>query len=441
MRAKTKRDKNKAGGVLLMAMLVLLAFSVLAVGMYQLSATSGVESVYQDQSKEAFWVAESGLQDAVQRLRYDEVFRASAESGSSSFTVTNAADNTSYDVTVTDTGAGNLTVSYFVYDVESVGRKGTMNRRILQEVTTRPGYISAILSPGNIDVAANTLITGPIMVMDDGTIILDDKIPPGQDIEGDYDIVILDDDASINNKKSQANEGEDYDVVDLPVPDTLPSMPDFSGFQTTALTYPSATLTNSTIPLLALTGGTTYYNEPDGITIQHITGNGTIVNTGNITIGDGVNSVQDISSDVAVISFGDVTVDQKTIIGGNSLIYAYDTVYYGDGSYCPGNSALLADGNNDNVFNDDIILGGQSEYYGIIFADEGNIIIQAGSGGDNNTRIEGTIIAGGDVDMNSNSEIMFNPDVFYGGDLFDLSVFFNTEVVTTKKTWEELSPL
>ncbi len=438
-------QNDKDGGVLLMAMLVLLAFSVLAVGMFRMSATSGVEAVYQDQSKEAFWSAESGLEDAVQRLRYDAAFRALVQSGSGSYTVSNAADRTHYDITVTDTFTGNATLDLYVYDVDSVGWKGSMNRRIRQRMTTQPGYISAIMSPGNINVDANTLITGPIMVLDNGEIILDDKIPPGQDLEGDYDIVILDDDASINDKKSGANEGSDYDVVDLPVPDDLPSMPDFSSYKATAETMPASILTNTTLPLLVLTGGTTYFNEPSGITINKITGSGTLVNTGHITINGDVNAPNDVSSDVAVLSFGNVIIGQKTDFDGNNLIYAFNSVDYGNESYMPGNSAILADGGTfgagpvEDV--DDITMGGQSQFYGIVFADEGNVNILAGSGGDNNTRIEGTVIGGGDVDVNSNTEIMFNPDVFYGGDLFDLEAFFNTEIITTKLDWEELPSL
>ncbi len=439
MKTKNKNRDGKDGGVLLMALLVLVAFSVLAVGLQHLSTTTGLDAVHQDQSDRAFWIAESGLQDAVQRLRYDEVYRVATQGGSSTFAVSNTTDDTHYDITVTDSGEGNLTIDYYVFDIESVGWMGGMNRRIQQRVTTQPGYISAIMSPGNINIDANTLVTGPIMVLDNGQIILDDKIPPGQDLAGDYDIVILDDDASINDKKSGANQGEDYDVVDLPVPDSLPSMPDFSSYKATAELLPavSGLVTQGVLNVV----GEMYFNCPDGLTIQQITGSGTIVNTGDITIGDGNLGNTDVSSDVAILSFDDIVVTKQSNLGNNILLYGYDTVYFGDSSYCPGNSALLADGNDDGILNDDITMGGQSQFFGIVFADEGNVVIQAGSGGDNNTRIEGTVIGGGDVDMNSNTEIMFNPDVFYGGDMFDLTSFFATEVILTKKTWEELPPL
>ena len=301
------------------------------------------------------------------------------------------------------------------------------------------------MAPNDINIAANTIVSGPIMVLDNGELTIDDKIPPGQDTEGDYDIIILDDGATINKKQSVANEGSDYGVLDLPVPDSLPEMPDFSGY----LSMATSTNAYTVAPPLALDiavedkdgDGVIYYDVPGGITIESIVGSGTIVNTGDIVVGDNHNAADDVSSDVALISFGAVNVQQMTIFQGNTLIYGYETVYFGDSSYCAGNSALLADGGDDGIVADDIIMGGQSEFYGIIFADEGSVIIQPGSGGDANTRITGTVISGDSVDMNSNSEIIFDPSVFYTGDLFDLTTFFKTSVITTTKDWEELPPL
>ncbi|MBW2514688.1 MAG: hypothetical protein JRE21_08990, partial [Deltaproteobacteria bacterium] len=69
MTTKKAVQRSKSGGVLLMAVLVMLAFSILVIGLYKMSATNAVEAVYQDHSNQAFWLAESGLQDAIQRLR------------------------------------------------------------------------------------------------------------------------------------------------------------------------------------------------------------------------------------------------------------------------------------------------------------------------------------------------------------------------------------
>jgi hypothetical protein len=445
MRTKKAVQKSKSGGVMLMTLLVMLAFSILAIGLYQMSATNAVEAVYHDHSNQAFWLAESGLQDAIQRLRYDAVFRDTAADGSESFSVTNAVTGTGYDVTVSYLD-GTRFLEYYRFNVVSVGWKSGMNRRIRQYVSTRPGFISAIMAPNNINVAANTIVSGPIMVLDDGELTLEDK--NNKDLPGDLDTVILSDDASMD-PRSNAKEPADYAVLDLAVPDSIPQMPNFSKYLNEANLQPEVydpgdpayPITNLVINVT----GNTYTNCPAGLVAYKIIGNGRLVNTGDITIIGDVNAAGDVSSDVSIFSFGDLRIEKKTDFGNNILLYGFNTVYFGDGSYCPGNSAILADGGTFGAGiaedNDDIVMGGQSEFYGVVFADEGDVDIQPGSGGDANTRIVGTVISGNSVDMNSNSEIIFDPSVFYDSDEFDLLSVFQTEVTASKGDWRELPPL
>lgn len=300
--------------------------------------------------------------------------------------------------------------------------------------------ISAIMAPNLIDVAANTLVTGPIMVLDNGELIIDDKVPPGG-LEGDFDTIILGDNAFIS-PRSTANEGVDYSVIELPVPNSLPAMPDFSGYKATAEAI-APTLGLVTQNVLNVVGDM-YFNYPDGLIIEKITGSGTIVNTGDLIIGDRKNALQDVSSDIAIISFEDVQVQQKTVFGNNILIYGYNTVYYGDACYCSSNSTLLADGGTFGTGlaedTDDIIMGSLSEFMGLVFADEGNVEIQPGIGG-NNTIIVGAVISGNDVNMNSNSEIIFDPTGFYDGALFSFTSVLETDLIDTQGEWEEVPPL
>jgi hypothetical protein len=436
---KTNEEKNKSGGVLVMAVVVLLSFSVLIIGLYKLRDMLGVETVYQNHSKQAFWEAENGLKDAFQRLRFDASFRNSAAGGSTSFNVTNSTEGTSYQVTVTDNGNGNPLITHYGFDVVSVGRKGSMNRRIQQQIETKPGFLSAIMAPNDIIINQNTLVNGPIMVLDNGQLIIDDKIPPGNSEEGDFDLIILSDDASINAKKSGADEGEHYGVVDLPVPDDVPTMPDFSSYYNTAAALPTNPVAVN-VGTIDLGGTDHYYNVPSGITVDAITGDGTIVNTGPITISPKSNVGDvDIVADVQIISFGDVNIGQKNDFSGDALVYSEGWIYFGDHSIASASSVLLADG--VNAAGDGIEMGGHSQFQGIIFADDGNVTIQQGSNG-SETRIEGTVISGDSVDLGQNSEILFNPN-FFNSEFFDLSQFFQTEVTATiiNDSWEELAPL
>jgi Tfp pilus assembly protein PilX len=342
MKIQKPFQRSKSGGVLLMAMLVMLAFSILAIGLYQMSATNAVETVYHSQLSQAFWEAESGLQDAVQRLASsDDTFRKSAVGKSASFSVTNDTDQTGYTVIVTDSLEGNVLSQYYEFDVVSTGWKGGMSRNIQQRLATQPGFISAIMAPGNIDISANTLVSGPIMVLDDGHLTMADTIPPGQNEEGDFDTIILDNDATMQTTGG-SSQGDDFAVLDLSVPDNLPSMPDYSAYQDSANLVPAIPGATN-MGIVALTGDL-YLNFPDGVTITKITGSGTIVNTGDITINGSTVTGGDVSSDVEVLSFGSIDIGQKTDFDGNTLIYAFETVEFGDGSYMAGNSAILADG-------------------------------------------------------------------------------------------------
>jgi len=437
MKGTTHATQRKEGGILILAMGIMLFLSILTAGLFKLQETGGIETVYMGQSKQAFWQAEIGLRDAVQRLRFDESFRDSASKGSATFSVTNAAERVGYVVTAKNYGGGNSYIKHYIFEIVSVGWVDGMNRRISQRIETKPGFLSAIMAPENINIGQNTLVSGPIMVLDGGELIIDDKIPLGQEQSGDFDIIILGDGAEVNKKKSGATEGQHYDIVDLPVPDGVPDMPDFSSHKSLAEAAPLiGAATNLGTVFLA---GDLYLNCPAGITVQKVTGSGRIVNTGGITIKGDVNAGGDVSSGVSFISFGNVTVEQKTDFMGDTLIYAETYIYFGEQSTASARSVLLADGMDASGVG--ITMGGHSQFEGIVFADEGDVIVEQGSNGDE-TRIEGTVISGDSVTLGQNSEIIFNPDVF-NPDYFDLSKFFELEVVARKisNTWRELPSL
>jgi len=449
MKTKHISPESKSGGALLMAMLVMLAFTFLAVGLFHMSTTNAIETAYTDHSKQAFWVAESGLQDAIQRLRYDSNLRLSAwDNGSETFTEEDTASGIRYDVTINKAG-GERYFEKLEFDVDSVGWKNNMNRRIRQRVSTRPGFFSAIMAPNDIHVQQNTLVNGPIAVLDGGTLKLDDKIPPGQTAEGDFDTIILGDGASID-RRSGAVEGQHYTTADLPSPE-LPEPPDgYHGLIGSAVgsTNPPPALdfdfnNYSPVPNIAVD---VFFDIPGGITLNTISGSGRIINTGPITITDKDTVANtDVSSDVGLVSGGYVPVGRMNDFSGDTLLYAenYDGVgtdgyvIFDDFSIASQKSVILAQG-EDSAGNG-ITLGGHSQFEGIIYAVTGSIEIEQGSNG-SETRIVGTVISGDGVDMGQNSEIVFDYTVF-NDELFDLTLFFKTETIAITRTWEELPPL
>ncbi len=70
-----KKMKGKDGGVLVMVMVVMLAFSVLAIGLFKLRDTDTLETVYVKHTAQAFWVAEAGLQRTLDKLRSNKAYR------------------------------------------------------------------------------------------------------------------------------------------------------------------------------------------------------------------------------------------------------------------------------------------------------------------------------------------------------------------------------
>jgi len=61
-------NTSKSGGALVMVMIVLLAFSVLSIGLFKLHETDALETVRIQQADQAFWVAEAGLQRALNNV-------------------------------------------------------------------------------------------------------------------------------------------------------------------------------------------------------------------------------------------------------------------------------------------------------------------------------------------------------------------------------------
>jgi hypothetical protein len=427
MKIKAKDQSSKAGGIFVMVMMVMLVFISLSAGLFKLKDTNAVESVQLDHTKQAFWHAETGLQDALQRLSLDSAFEASVRGSTATYT----ASDGSYQVTVTDNGSGSILLGQYSYDIVSMGLKGNQNRRIRQVVDSSPGPGGPITGGGDIKIGQNTTVgPGPITALPGATIEIDDKIPPGQNDSYDFDHIVLADGASINEKQSGATEGEHYAIVDMPPPN-LPDMYDASADRTVAFALATNSATGVSLGDIALGGvGTTqYYNVPNGITINTITGSGRIVNTGPITITpkSNINDV-DVVADVDIISFEYVNIGQKNDFAGDATVYAESWIYFGDSSIALAKSALYADGHDASGMG--ITMGGHSQFEGQIFADEGDIIIQQGSNG-SETRIEGAVASGAGIDLGQNTEIVYNPDFTDGGN--------NTVVVTSN--WKEIAPL
>ena len=120
MKTKPKVQANpREGGIILMAMFVMLVFVVLAIGLYKIRESDAVESVYVEQDTQAFWLAETGLADGALLIKHDENFRDIPWVT----TQTNTVVNGSYETMVVKT---TVDASLKIYDYEI-----TFNRKAI----------------------------------------------------------------------------------------------------------------------------------------------------------------------------------------------------------------------------------------------------------------------------------------------------------------------
>lgn len=66
------KRNNRQGGIQLMVMLIMLVFSVLSIGMFKLSELNAKESIRETKREQAFWLAETGIQHAIEDLKENE---------------------------------------------------------------------------------------------------------------------------------------------------------------------------------------------------------------------------------------------------------------------------------------------------------------------------------------------------------------------------------
>ena len=138
MSAKNRRSAEKSGGVLIMIVVVMLVVTVMIMGLYKLQERAGVEVVYARQSKQAFWLAEAGLQDAIQRLNWQSGYRGNptnftANLGFGSYQVSVPKVESDFWATNPDTTN---------YTIVSTGTVKDFKRRVRQVVSSCLLYTS-----------------------------------------------------------------------------------------------------------------------------------------------------------------------------------------------------------------------------------------------------------------------------------------------------------
>lgn len=399
-----KSESNKQGGALVMVMVILVALSILSVGLFKLAEYDAVETVRETLSTQAFWVAESGLQQTLERILTDKNYRGLVSNreeyaddpdgvGTYQIDIDGAGKTGSYDLAVWRDGTKD-------YYIEVQATVNNMKRRLfLAAKNVRPDLSYAIMVVnGDARIKKNAEINGSLYTWGELWLL--------------QDVSVL---GSIFAKEFKGSD--DYDVTGLA--EEMEFEFDSEYYQNElndAASGKKKALKSST---LNLNNGTTYVNGNVAIS-KEITGPGTLVVNGNINF-SGNYSIDD---DVQIILSGNFSAGKEGTLGTNVNIFAK-----GNGTF--GKATMNGDGASSMIFAGNFNANKEIEYSGLIYAG-GNVNFKKTS------VIDGSIIAGGNFDIDKDSVITYDQDMIPAW-ILDGNMFI-VERFTSDNTWNELPP-
>lgn len=417
---KNFSHSNNKGGMLILVMVILLAFSMLTVSLLQMGGNSTVQAIQEQYNAQAHWVAEAGLEKIQAMIYASHNYRDGLPLGASTeldedFDGDPAKGH--YTVTVTKTGGPGPAESS--YEIESVGTvsngviSATASVRI--GLTGAPGVHQGLLGlDGNsyVKQSASIHITGDVYIAGGGNV--------NRPVDGNVE------DADDGQTVSY-NDGSTVpvDVLNLPPLDPALLPKNTTPTYQTLLNYASDTNNvdvhkgtyNDAVDLASDADHTFYVNGD--IILGNVTGSGTIVATGTVSF---KNNGVSLSSLVTVVANSNISIDKNNItFGENTVLFSGGNISLGGNQNLPTTGlGLLAMGNID--------VSANITFNGIMYAN-GKVTLKNGT-----QTITGTIIAGDGFDIESNATIKYDPLVFPDPAPVD---FLDNFARTRKLQWEE----
>jgi hypothetical protein len=411
---KTKHSKFKAneGGILVLVMVVLLAFSLLTVSLLQLGRDSTVQAIQEQRNAQAHWIAEAGLEKEMALICSSRSYREGLPSGLSvELDEDFAGDATKGHYTVTVIKTDVPATAESIFDVESVGTvsnaaiSATASVRV--HLTGAPGIDQAILGlSGNSRIRSNVTIDST--VYQSGTLNIDANVDITSLVEAADNGTVV---SGIDPAKVQT-----VDYINFPHIDQGPYA---------ALTNQAAALSHSNYTgAVILNHSTNYYNG--NVTITSLAGDGTVVATGTITIDSHAN----LQNNANLVAGGNIQFKNQSTFQGDNQIFTFGDITVDSGAEFIGAGVSL------------ISIGGikisanLNGFKGIIYA-EGyytgepyGVILTPGK----QSGMRGTIIAWMGFYLGQNMDITYDSSVFADPNPIDFDDHF---VRTEKLLWEE----
>ncbi len=294
---------GRSGAILGMALVMVIAMSLVGLGILQLGSINAVEVTRSYNSDKAFWAAEAGIFHAKTMLIADAAFRDMA-------TRSLTGANPDYQVTKTWDGGS-------VYTLRSTGTVVSSSRVVWQTVFAGeipPAAFDYALFGGDGDL---WLRKGAVI---DGSVFQN----------GDINMVV-----PVTVSNGTVSVGNSSDIISPPTvpiitPDPVPEFPLFDPGPTGAgydklisdAAGPLGIITN-TIGSWVLGGGTSYVQSANLDITGTIRGPGVLAVSGSVTINDDVrltNNVQIVAGGTLILKCSPCTA------GTNCLIYAHDGI-------------------------------------------------------------------------------------------------------------------
>ncbi len=377
--------KNKHGGTLVMVMLVLLSLSILSLGMFKLAERAAVEAIHELHTAQAFWVAESGLQQVAVRLSADSFFYDSIGGRDAPQT------GTLKDIVIDADGSVGA-CKWAVWNLNGVfsivveGTVGGQQVSLETKAEVEPAIDAAFVAGmGDSDLGAESEVDGSMVGLKDGQKFL---FYSPITING---TVYNTGGVEWKGKKSDVDYVNETTSIEIPTP---------TGFDEEIKTASDSGVSGSSFgSSITLAAGVTNYVNGD-VTATSISGfGGTIVMSGNY----------EPSGDYAI---GDgVTI----ITGGNGVLASGVSGNIGHGVYIwnNGNAELGQITMSDSGVGSTIEAGGDLKVYGsvdfigLLHAAGGNFDFQED---DSYLDITGAIVSGDSIKMKETSRLVIDFD-------------------------------
>lgn len=378
---------------------LLAALGVFAVSIFSTDVEIAFDSI---KSSQALFIAETGRQFVMYKLKTDNAYRTSGYATPQTGSIGDGA----FSVSVTK--AGN------VYTLTSAGTVGVVTRKVRQEVSVtgggRPPFLDYAVFFGGGDGTIWTSIYRDANIT--GDIFINGDMDMGRDSTIDGSVIAT----------GQIELGANVTITGSTTPYAAPPAAQ-PAFDTTYYDNEIATAALQPAGNQNISGaisGTTYVNG-NVIINGDLTGSGAIVTTGDITI----RKDRVVGNGITLIS-GDVfTAAGNVSIGSNCTVYASSQLTMGSnnnvGSSGSNNgSVLLSDGGIDIL--------GSSTLYGFVF-------------GDGEVNLTASVTLTGNLSGSEMGEIRRYANITLDANSVDFSLIhgFATDFTVTPQSWNEIN--